>query len=113
MSDFRTAREFPSVDVLDFNERKLVRRFTLPEGFAIHGTWVDDDYYVYGYRKATGELWRVKTDGSDLGTPVKVNLPYVAPECELHDQGILADGGRLLVFELFGGKGDRRGGCST
>ncbi|HEX8800207.1 MAG TPA: hypothetical protein VF772_16440 [Terriglobales bacterium] len=102
----------PAVDVLDFNERKLVRRLTLPEGFAIHGTWVGDDYYVYGYRKATGELWRVKTDGSELGTPVKVNLPFVAPECELHDQGILGDLGRLLVFELFGGKGDRRGGCS-
>lgn len=47
----------PAVDVLDFNERKLVRRLTLPEGFAIQGTWVGDDYYVYGYRKATGELW--------------------------------------------------------
>ncbi|HEX8797929.1 MAG TPA: hypothetical protein VF772_04915, partial [Terriglobales bacterium] len=49
---------------------------------------------------------------SELGPPVKVNLPFVAPECELHDQGILGDLGRLLVFELFGGKGDRRGGCS-
>ena len=88
----------PAVDVLDFKERKLVRRLTLPEGFAIQGTWVGDDYYVYGYRKATGELWRVKTDGSELGTPVKVNLPFVAPECELHDQGILAARRRLLVF---------------
>jgi hypothetical protein len=102
----------PAVDILNFKERKLVRRLTLPEGFAIHGTWVGDDYYVYGRRKPTGELWRVKADGSELGTPVKVNLPNVAPECELYEQGILADGGRLLVFELFGGKGDRRGACS-
>ena len=69
--------------------------------------------YAYGDRKApSGKVWRVKIDGSELGTPVKVNHPYVAPECELHGQGIPADGGRLLVFELFSGKGDRGGDCS-
>jgi outer membrane protein assembly factor BamB len=101
----------PTVDILDFKERKLVRRFALPKGFAILGAWVSDDYYVYAYRKPTGELWRVKADGSELATPVKINLPAVTPECELHDQGILAAGGRLWLFELFGGKGDRRVGC--
>jgi len=101
----------PAVDILDFNERKLLRRFPFPEGFAIRSAWVGGNYYVYGYRKATGELWRVKADGSELEMPIKINLPDVAPECELPDQGILAAGGRLLVFELFGGKLDRRGGC--
>ena len=101
----------PAVDILDFNERKLVRRLPLPEEFAIRGAWVDGDYYVYGYRQATGELWRVKADDSELKMPVKIDLPDLAPECELHDQGVRAVGDRLLVFELFGGKGDRRGAC--
>ncbi len=100
-----------AVDVLNFRERKLVRRLALPQGFTIRGAWVDDNYYIYGYRKPTGELWRVKSDGSELEAPVKINLPDAATECELHEQGILAAGHRLVVFERFGGKGDRRA-CS-
>ena len=69
-------------------------------------------YYLYGHRKASGELWRVKADGSALETPVKVSFPDAAPECELHDQGLLGAGGRLFLFERFGSKGDRRAGCT-
>jgi hypothetical protein len=102
----------PTLDVLDFSQRKLVRQFTLPQGLATVGAWVGDEYYLYGHGKASGELWRVKADGSALGTPVKVSFPDAAPECELHDQGLLGAGGRLFLFERFGSKGDRRTGCN-
>jgi len=102
---------FPSraVDIFSFKDRRLVGRFALPEGFTIRGAWVGDAYYVYGYRKAGGELWRVKADGSELETRAQIDLPHAAPECQLYDLGVLAAGRRLLVFEQFGGKGDRRG----
>jgi len=97
-----------SLSIFDFGQRKLVKQFTFPEGFTLHGAWVGDDYYVYGYRKAGSELWRVKADGLELATPVKIDLPDAAPAWELHELGVLAAGSRLLVFERFGGKGDRR-----
>jgi hypothetical protein len=102
----------PTLDVLDFRERKLARRFSLPQGLTVQGAWVGNDYYLYGHRKASGQLWRVKADGSALETPVKINFPDAAPECELHEQGLLGAGGRLFLFERFGGKLDRRAGCN-
>jgi hypothetical protein len=103
----------PTLDVLDFTERKLVRRFTLaPEGLMLLGAWVGNDYYLYGHRKAIGQLWRVKPDSSAPEMPVKIDFPDMAPKCALHDQDVLGAGGRLFLFELFGGKGDRRGSCS-
>ena len=102
----------PTLDVLNFSERKLVRRFHLPQGLTILGAWVGNDYYLYGYRQATGQLWRVKAEGSALEIPVKISFPDAAPKCELHDQALLGAGSRLFLFEQFGGKLDRRAGCT-
>lgn len=102
----------PTLDILDFGQRKLVRRFALQQELTILGAWVANDYYLYGQHKATGQLWRVKAESTELGTAVKVSFPDVTPECELHDQNVLGAGERLFLFELFGGKGDRRLGCT-
>lgn len=102
----------PTLDVLDFSQRKLVRQFTLPQELATVGAWVGDEYYLYGHRKASGQVWRVKADGSALETAVKISFPDAAPECKLQDQGLLGAGGRLFLFERFGSKLDRRTGCS-
>jgi hypothetical protein len=103
----------PALDVLDFSGRKLVRRFSLPQGLTVQGAWVGNDYYLYGHRQASGQLWRMKADGSALEAPVKIKFPDAAPECKLHDQGLLGAGGRLFLFERFGSKLDRRAGCSN
>jgi hypothetical protein len=102
----------PTLDVLDFSERKLVRRFSLPPGLSTLGAWAGNDYYLYGYRKASGQLWRVKADGSAMETPAKINFPDAAPKCALYDQAVIGAGGRLFLFERFGTKGDRRVGCA-
>lgn len=102
----------PTLDVFDFGERRLLRRFTLPEGFTILGACVGSDYYVYGHRKTNGELWHLKADDSVLATPVSIKFPDVTPECQLHEEDIFGAGGRFFLLELFGGKGDRRSGCS-
>jgi hypothetical protein len=101
----------PTLDVLDFSERKLVRRFSLPQDVNIRGTCVGSDYCLYGQRKASAELWRVKADTNEMAAPVSVNFPDETPECGLHDQRIFGAGGRLFLLELFGGKLDRRASC--
>ena len=101
----------PTLDVLDLSGRKLVRRFALPEEFTILGACADNDYYLYGHRKLSGQLWRVNGDGSAIGTPVSIKFPDTTPECEIHEENIVVAGGLLFVAEQFGGKLDRRAGC--
>jgi len=98
----------PTLDVLDFSERKLLRRFSLPDDVTIRGAFVGSDYYLYGQRKESAALWRVKATTKEMAAPVEVEFPDEAPECELHDGSLLGAGGQLFLFELFGGKGDRR-----
>jgi WD40 repeat protein len=102
----------PALDVLDFDRRRLVRRFTVAQDLTVLGAWFSNGYYLYGYRKGTGQLWRVKSDNSALGEPVKVNFPDEAPGCSWQVQEMLGTGSRLFLFELFGAKGDRRGTCA-
>jgi hypothetical protein len=97
----------PTLDIFDFGERTLIRRLALPEDLHIVGAWVGNDYYLYGYHSTTGELWRVNADNSELEAPVRIILPDAPPECgELPEQGLLSAGGRLFLFEGFGGNGD-------
>jgi hypothetical protein len=101
----------PTLDVLDFSGRKLVQRFALPEEFTILGACADNDYYLYGHRQASGQLWRVNGGGSAIGTPVSVKFPDTTPECEIYEENVVVAGSLLFVAELFGGKLDRRAGC--
>jgi hypothetical protein len=102
----------PALDILDFDRRKLVQRFTFPHDFTVVGAWVSNAYYLYGYRKGTGQLWRVKADNSALEGPVKIDFPDLASECRTQEQDMLGAGGRLFLYEPFGGKLDRRDGCA-
>ena len=102
----------PTLDVLDFSGRKLVRRFALPEEFTFLGACADNEYYLYGHHKTNGQLWRMKPDGSAIGTSVSVEFPDTIPECELREENIVVAGSLLFLAEYFGGKVDRRAGCS-
>jgi hypothetical protein len=102
----------PTLDILDFDQRKLVRRFTVPHDLTVVGAWVGHDYYLYGYRKGAGQLWRVKADNSALDAPVTIDFPDEAPQCSWQVQELLEADNRLFLFELFGAKGDRRDGCA-
>jgi hypothetical protein len=102
----------PTLDILDFEQRKLVQRFTVSQGLTVLGAWVSNTYYLYGYRQGTGQLWRVKADNSALEGPVKIEFPDVASECKMQEQEMLGADGRLFLYELFGAKGDRRESCA-
>lgn len=105
---------FPhSLDIFDFDQRKLVQRFAVSQDLSVLGAWVGNVYYLYGYRKGGGQLWRVKPDNSALEGPVNVEFPDLASDCEGSVQGMVGAGGHLLLFELFGAKLDRRNFCTT
>jgi hypothetical protein len=101
----------PSLDIFDFEQRKLLRRFTVPRNLTVRGAWAGSHYYLYGYDKGVGQLWWVRPDGSVLNEPVKIKFPDVSPECGLQDQEIFGAGSRLFLYELFGSKLDRRNHC--
>jgi len=101
----------PTLDILDFGRRKLVQRFTVSQDLTVLGAWVSNAYYLYGYGKGTGQLWRVNADNSALEGPVRIDFPDLALGCKMQVQKILGAGGRLFLYELFGSKGDRRDGC--
>jgi hypothetical protein len=101
----------PTLDVLDFSARRLVRHFALPQEFAIVGACADNSYYLYGQRKTSARLWRMRTAPSTLGAPAEITFPDRTPECEMHDERVLIAGDRLFIAESFGGKLDRRLAC--
>jgi hypothetical protein len=104
---------FPhALDIFDFDRRILVQRFSVPQDLSAVGAWVSNAYYLYGYRKGAGLLWRVKSDNSALEGPVTVDFPDLAPQCTTQVQWMVSAGGQLFLFELFGVKGDRRDGCA-
>ena len=109
VSNFPTS----SLDIFDFDERNLVRRFTVARDLVVVGTWVSDSFYLYGYRKGTGRLWRVKADASALEDPVEFNFPDAAAECKMWSQEALGTANQLFLYERFGAKIDRRDGCAT
>jgi len=101
----------PSLDILDFDRRKLALRFAVPEDLTVLGAWVGDAYYLYGYRDGTGKLWRLKADLSRTKEPVKIDFPDQPSECKMQMQEMLGTGSRLFLYELFGAKVDRRENC--
>jgi hypothetical protein len=68
----------PVLDVLDFDLRKLVQRFTVPQDLTVVGAWVSNAYYIYGYRQGTGQLWHVNVDRSVLEGLAKIDFPAIA-----------------------------------
>ena len=109
VSNFPTS----SLDILDFDGRNLVQRFTVPRYLVVVGAWVSDIFYLYGYRKGTGQFWRVKADTSALEAPVEIKFPDTAAECKMWSQEVLGTGAQLFLYERFGAKIDRRNGCAT
>jgi hypothetical protein len=105
----------PTLDVFDFNQRTLVRRFALPEGFAAVGECADNAYYLLGislgHSSSGSLLWRVRADGSAIGMPVSINFPHTTSKCELRPGNIAVAGDLLFLTELFGDKADLRASC--
>jgi len=103
----------PSLDVFEFADRRLLRRYPVSGDASLSGAWVRDAFYLYSQKGPAGQLWKVNPASPTLGLPLEVGFPDAAPDCRLYDEGILGAGGKILLFEVFGSKLDRRLRCRT
>lgn len=103
----------PSLDIFEFASRELARRYPISGDVALLGAWLRSDFYLYAYHGAQGQLWKVNPQDETLGVPLNIRFPDAAPNCPIHDESLLGAGNRILLYEAFGGKGDRRLKCHT
>jgi hypothetical protein len=78
------------------------------------GVWSGDRFYFYA-RKGDGSaarLWAVSPEATELGEGVSVEPFWQVTGCrESPDVQLMAAGGNLFVYEIFGWKLDRRTEC--
>lgn len=108
-------RNGPAVDLFDVRQAKVTRSFAAPvlneSGFA-SGVWLRNQFYIYASRNGTGRLWHVSPDNDELGEGVALPEVEQTSGCQTERLINLATAGdRLVVYEIFGGKLDRRDRC--
>lgn len=103
----------PSLDIFEVQERKLVRRLETPDAVNLSGAWIGQNFYLYAQYRATGRLWPVNPESTELGPGISVAISGLS-DCS----GIpalmtmIAARGRILVYEPFGFKLDRLNECA-
>ena len=105
-----TAFPSPSLDLFDLTQRAMVWRAPFEEGQSLTGAWIGEEYYLFSADPtARGRLWLVSPDHAKLSESLPVSLPENATSsCKPVLPSVLAAGNRLVIFEPFGGKLDRR-----
>jgi hypothetical protein len=103
----------PSLDLFDLTQGAMVWRAPFEEGQSLAGAWIGEQYYLFSADLTTGgRLWLVSPDRPRLSESLPVSLPENAISgCKPVLPTVLAAGDRLVVFEGFGGKLDRRRDC--
>lgn len=107
------------IDLYDAQSAKLVRTFAKPgsgdDSAYIGGAWLGSRLFVYVTQRSEGKLWEIPTDGSETRDLASLPQPASVPNCDssvaLTD--IVATPDRLIVYEQFGGKLDRRERCDN
>ncbi|MGB7621800.1 MAG: hypothetical protein WBN92_05575 [Terriglobia bacterium] len=111
----------PSLDMFDLKTNTLARSISIPGGQRLTGVWAGEKYYLLGYGKGKGTLWSVTPETQKLADGKPIDLHELGGDCRLPGskateplmlQPPVAAGGRLVMYEGFGGKFDRRG-CAT
>lgn len=103
----------PSLDLFDLSQGKMVWQRPFEKDQSLQGAWIGEQYYLFSADPAgQGRLWSVRPDNPDPGDPLVLSLPGDAfPGCGPIFQTILAVGDRLVIYEQFGDKLDRRRDC--
>jgi hypothetical protein len=111
----------PSLDMFDLKTNTLARTLPIPGGQRLTGVWAGEKYYLLGYGKGKGTIWSATPETQNLGDGKPVDLHDLGGDCRLPGskateplmiQPPVFAGGRLVVYEGFGGKFDRRG-CAS
>ena len=106
-----------TLDLFDLKTNTIARSHSIPGNQQLTGAWVKEKYYLFGYGKGKGTLWSVTPETQELGEGKPVDLRELGGDCRLPGgkarvplwlQLPVAVGARLLVYEGFGYKFDRR-----
>ncbi|MFI5176622.1 MAG: YncE family protein, partial [Terriglobia bacterium] len=109
------------VTVFDLKTNTLARTLPIPGGQRLTGVWAGEKYYLLGYGKGKGTLWGVTPETQKLADGKPIDLHELGGDCRLPGskateplmiQPPLFAGSRLVMYEGFGYKFDRRG-CAT
>jgi hypothetical protein len=103
----------PSLDFFDLVQGKVVRQYALQTGESIHSAWIGKQCYLLSLSEAGHcRLWPVTPDDPQLGEPLAVDLPNdELSRCGPSLPTMEAAGERLVVYQVFGDKLDRRRNC--
>jgi len=109
-----TSFQGTSLDLFDLSQGKMVWQHPFDDVVQdLHGAWIGQRYYVFSTNRAGhGRLWSASPDNPMLGEPLAVSLPSSAhPVCDPVLRGVVAVGDRLVIYDVFGDKLDRRRDC--
>jgi len=102
----------PAVDIFDIAAAAMVRHIDVPYESS-SGAWAGDRFLLYGFDGHQGSLWTLTPESTTLGSAVKIAIPNIAGDCQPLVQNLAVGGDHLFLYELFGGKVDRRDHCAT
>lgn len=109
-----TSFQGASLDLFDLSQGKMIWKHPFEDGGQdLHGAWIGQEYYLFSANRAGhGRLWSVNPDNPVLQEPLAVSLPGNAPAvCQPVLRDVLAAGDRLVIYDVFGDKLDRRHDC--
>jgi len=111
-------RDGPALDLYDVANAKIARSFAAPSNSGqpawATGAWLGNQFYVYAKVEDSARLWTLSPDSSELGDGVVIPDLNQSPVCSFEDIAqLIAASHRLLLYEVFGGKVDRRFRCPS
>jgi hypothetical protein len=89
-----------------------MRRVETPAADSLSGAWIRPNFYLYAQYGATGRLWPVTPESTQLGPGISVPVSGLN-ECSKIPalMTMIESGGRVFVYEPFGFKIDRLKEC--
>jgi hypothetical protein len=110
-------RNGPAADLYDVARGEIAYSFTSTkrdERWWSSGTWLGNQFYIYATHGGSGRLWELSPQSTQLGDGIPVSEVSQVPGCSVEAlTNVIASGDRLLVYEIFGGKIDRRIRCEN
>jgi hypothetical protein len=110
-------RNGPAADLYDVARGEIAQSFlstNRDEPWRSSGTWLGSQFYIYATHGGSGWLWKLSPESTQLGDGIPVSEVSQVTGCsDDAPTNIIANRDRLLVYEIFGTKIDRRARCEN
>jgi hypothetical protein len=107
----------PEIAIYDPSAGAGLRKLESPDlgkEWIASGTWSGDNFYLYAnkFGQPDARVWTLSINTTQLDSGVTVEPHGEVPGCRRETfEAVTAAAGNLFLYELFGGKFDRRPGC--